>query len=75
MSYHCETTGSHGVRGGSSSLQRLGALDLYEAEKILLKSLVSLGPCNHEAGVCTGACTIIDKLHDLRTRQPQEPPP
>jgi hypothetical protein len=56
----------------NSSLQRLGVLDLYEAEKILLKSLVGLGPCDHEVGICTGACKIIAKLHDLRERQTKE---
>jgi hypothetical protein len=56
----------------TSSLKRLGTLDLYEAEKILLKSLNGLEPCDHEASICTGACTIIDKLHDLRERQTKE---
>jgi hypothetical protein len=32
----------------------------------LRAKLIGLGPCDHEAGICTGACDLIDKINKLK---------
>jgi hypothetical protein len=34
----------------------------------LRAKLVGLGPCDHEADICTGACDLIDKINKLKER-------
>jgi len=31
----------------------------------LREKLSGVGPCDHEAGICQGACDLIDEIHAL----------
>jgi len=34
--------------------------------------LAGLGPCDHEAGICTGACELLDQIHAAEQKKGPE---